>query len=87
MKTLIGLILSSFITVGCYNESVDWENYHPQVKQRIDSLAKQGDCAGLQAQFEMAEALSSAQKARTRDGNADLMGYIDQKLEEAGCSL
>jgi hypothetical protein len=65
--------------------SVDWENYASSVKTRIDSMAAVGDCTGLQAEFDLADANDDAQRARTGDGNADLMGYIDEKLAGAGC--
>jgi outer membrane biogenesis lipoprotein LolB len=65
--------------------SVDWENYSPDVRTRIDDAAASGDCAALQAEFDNADANDSAQRNRTGDGNADLMGYIDAKLSEAGC--
>ena len=59
---------------------VDWENYAPAVRRRIDGLAKAKDCAGLQEQFDLAEANNDAQRERTGDGNADLMGYIDEAM-------
>lgn len=73
--------------VGCAGStgSVDWENYTPEVKQRIDSMAAAGDCMGLQAEFDTAEANDAAQRERTGDGNADVMGYIDDKMSSAGC--
>lgn len=64
---------------------VDWENYSPTVKPRIDDLAAEGDCAGLQNEFDTAEQNNTAQRKRVGDGNAHLMGYIDSKLAEAGC--
>jgi hypothetical protein len=65
--------------------SVDWENYSPSVKARIDSLAAAGDCSGLQRDFDIADENDDAQRARVGSGNADLMSYIDAKLSEAGC--
>lgn len=81
-----GWALVLVVLVGCGGgEEVDWENYDASVKQRIDSLAESGDCALLQQEFDTAEANSDMQRARVGDGNADLMGYIDEQLEEAGC--
>lgn len=64
---------------------VDWENYTPDVKQRIDGMAEEGNCQGLQEEFDVAEANSTAQRTRVGDGNADLMGYIDEQLRLADC--
>jgi hypothetical protein len=64
---------------------VDWSNYAPEVRDRIGALAASGDCAGLQAEFDAADANDATQRARTGDGNADLMGYIDAKMQNAGC--
>jgi hypothetical protein len=87
MRTKRGaVILAAFGLVACGGEpSVDWENYSPDVKTRIDQMAKARDCAGLQAEFNVADQNDDAQRARTGDGNADLMSYIDAKLREAGC--
>lgn len=87
MKRII-VILMTAILAGCAGETgagVDWENYDPSVKTRIDSMAASGECPGLQAEFDTAEANSDAQRARTGDGNADLMDYIDGKMSDAGC--
>jgi len=70
---------------ACTSGEVDWDNYSPDVRSRIDRLASQGDCAGLQEEFDLADANDDAQRSRTGDGNADLMGYIDSKLDESGC--
>ncbi len=64
---------------------VDWSNYAPDVKDRIDAMATSGDCAGLQAEFDTAESNDDAQRARTGDGNADLMSYLDAKMQDARC--
>lgn len=64
---------------------VDWESHAPELKARIDKMAADGECKGLQEQFDIAERNNAAQRKRTGDGNDDLMGYIDQKMREAGC--
>lgn len=74
------------VLVACGGgEEVDWDNYDASVKQRIDSMAEEQDCPGLQAEFDTAEANSSMQRARVGDGNSDLMGYIDEQMRSAGC--
>jgi outer membrane biosynthesis protein TonB len=67
------------------DQEVDWENHAPTVKFRIDRLGVREDCDGLQEAFDNADANDAAQRNRTGDGNADLMGYIDQWLRHAGC--
>jgi hypothetical protein len=64
---------------------VDWENYSPNVKRRVDRMGKREDCDGLQHEFDVAEANDVAQRNRTGDGNADLMGYIDEWMQHAEC--
>lgn len=85
VMTLAIAFLLMLVGCGGAGEDVDWDNYDPSVKQRIDSMAEKQDCAGLQSEFDTAEANSSMQRARTGDGNADLMGYIDEQLSAAGC--
>lgn len=64
---------------------VQWEDYDLSVKQRIDSMARDGDCAGLQAEFDTADANNDITMNRTGHNNARLMGYIDDQLDAAGC--
>ena len=81
-----GLTTLALMATACSSSgSVDWENYAPEVRDRIDAMATSSDCAGLQAEFDTAEVNDDAQRARTGDGNADLMAYIDMKMQDAGC--
>lgn len=64
---------------------VDWENYSTDVKRLIDEDTVAQDCEMLQGAFDVADTADDAQRDRTGDGNADLMGYIDESLELAGC--
>lgn len=64
---------------------VPWSDYAPSVRTTIDSLAASKDCAGLQKQFDTADANSDATTARTGHSNAKLMEYIDAALKTAGC--
>lgn len=82
---LAGLLVLGLVAALINASGVDWENYSPSVKERIDDMAFESDCDGLQREFDTAERNDDAQRARTGDGNADLMGYIDSKLEDAGC--
>jgi len=75
-------------STGALTESssgVDWENYAPEVKTRIDSLAASGDCDALQREFDTADANDDLQRDRVGEGNADLMRYIDDKMADVGC--
>jgi major membrane immunogen (membrane-anchored lipoprotein) len=88
MKIITGALVGLILLTGCGSPDraeVDWSNYAPNVKVVIDDLAAQGDCRGLQKQFDQAEANDDAQRARTGSGSAGLMTYIDEKLKAAGC--
>lgn len=64
---------------------VPWEDYDASVKLTIDELADQSDCEGLQEQFDIADANNEATMSRTGHNNAQLMAYIDQKLQASSC--
>jgi hypothetical protein len=65
--------------------TVDWQNYAPDVKTRIDGMGQAKDCAGLRTEFDTAAANDDAQRARVGSGNAELMAYIYEWLGLAGC--
>lgn len=89
VRLLVGsLTVLAGAACGSYGDAggdVDWENYAPSVRSRIDSLAAADDCDGLQHEFDTADANDDIQRDRVGDGNADLMGYIDEAMAEAGC--
>ena len=60
--------------------SVPWSDYAPDVKTRIDGLAASRNCAGLQDEFDTADANNPVTLNRTGHNNAALMDYIDFKL-------
>ncbi len=62
-----------------------WSAYSPVVRERIEGLETSGDCAGLQAEFDTAEANDQGQKQRTGRDNADLMGYLNGAMDRLGC--
>lgn len=64
---------------------VDWENYAPAVRTRIDRLGRKSDCEGLQEQFDTAYDNDERQRSRVGEGNADLMSYIQEWLDYAEC--
>lgn len=64
---------------------VQWGDYAPGLQGRIDGLASSKDCASLQTEFNNADANNNATMRRTGHNNAELMGYIDDKMRAAGC--
>lgn len=81
---LVGLALS-LTGCGSAGASVPWEDYSPAVKQRIDGLVANKDCTGLQEEFDNADANNEATMSRTGHNNADLMAYLDEQMQAAGC--
>ncbi len=76
---------SSRTAGGAAEAGVPWADYASGVRVRIDGLANEKDCAGLQAEFDTADANNAATMARVGHNNADLMGYIDDAMRRAGC--
>lgn len=72
-------------STGRSTTGVDWENYPPALKQRIDDLAEARDCALLQAQFDSAATDASREPGSTPGEMSRLMEYINHKQETAGC--
>jgi hypothetical protein len=64
---------------------VEWEDYDASVTVRIDDLQSAADCAGLQGEFDTADANNAATLDRTGHSNLNLMTYIDEALRLAGC--
>lgn len=81
----IGAVLVLTVAGACTTGGVPWEDYSPSVRADIDALAAAGDCAGLQQQFDTADANNDATMARTGHNNVELMKYIDGKMSDAGC--
>lgn len=64
---------------------VPWADYEVTLQAQIDDLTAAGDCAGLQAAFDTADANNDATMSRTGHNNADLMTYIDESMRLAEC--
>jgi hypothetical protein len=64
---------------------VQWENYAPEVKIRLDEMMEAKDCEGLQAQFDISDANNEATMNRVGHNNAKLMAYTDEAMRIAGC--
>ena len=64
---------------------VPWGDYAADLQPRIDGLTASADCAGLQAEFDAADANDDATRDRTGHGNTELMMYVDESLQMASC--
>ncbi len=62
-----------------------WEEYSPEVKDRVEMLIFNKDCKKLQEEFETADNNSNSQRARTGHGNTDLMDFLDEQMRELDC--
>ena len=86
MRVIVALTV--VLVAGCgssSSESVDWDNYSPGVKERIDKAAVAKDCSDLQTEFFMAERNEVDQMNQTGDNHAGLMAYIKAQMVKAGC--
>jgi hypothetical protein len=64
---------------------VEWGDYVSSLKGRLDALAQTKDCAGLQTEFNTADANNAATMNRVGHNNAKLMAYIDAQMKASGC--
>lgn len=89
VKAAVGLVAGFILIFMAFQifsgPSGPWDDYSSSVKYRIDSMAEVGDCDGLQEEFDTADLNNDATLARTGHNNAELMGYIDDKMRDAGC--
>ena len=67
------------------DSGVNWSDYAPTVKIRIEEFIQAGDCTNLQAEFDVADQNNAAQQNRVGVGNADLMNYINTSMQKLGC--
>jgi hypothetical protein len=85
MRHVVALGLLTAILASCASRSLDWENYPPAVKRRIDQLAAKGNCEALLEESDWADEHNDEQRDAFGDDNAALIAYINDKLEDAGC--
>jgi hypothetical protein len=91
MKKTKRFVLLILITVGQFqcgssnskSNDTKWSNYSPELKSRIDNITS---CEELQLEFNTAYENSDNQRARTGEGNLELMNYIISKLSENNCN-
>lgn len=67
------------------NSGVNWSDYSPTVKTRIEGLIQSGDCLNLQKEFDIADQNDAAQRNRVGVGNADLMNYLNKSMKDLSC--
>lgn len=53
---------------------VDWQRYSGQLQDRLDKLAEEADCSGLQQEL-----------ARAEGNDTEIVDYIKAQLRELGC--
>lgn len=82
--TVIGTCVALLLT-ACGGGGVDWSKYDATVKSRIDTMEATADCAGLQEEFNTADANNATQRERTGTGNVELMNYLDGLMRDVGC--
>jgi hypothetical protein len=70
---------------GSRAESVDWEKYSPDVKERIDEQAAAKDCSDLRAELYMADRNEVDPMNETNTDHTALMAYIKAQMVKAGC--
>lgn len=81
----LAVVLSS-CSSGTDADGVPWEQYAPQVRDRVDLAIESGDCAAMGDEFLSAEGGTEAHRAKWGEGNGKLMAFIDEAMDAAGCS-
>lgn len=66
---------------GTHQRQLPWQDYAADLQPRLDSLAAAKNCAGLQREFDAADANNAATRTRTGHSNTDLMKYINDLIE------
>lgn len=82
---IAGLLAVTACGGGGGGGGVEWVDYAPGVRADLDDMAARSDCAGLQEKFDIADDNNVATMNRTGHNNAELMGYIDDLMRDAGC--
>lgn len=70
MRYLLAVAL--VVVTGCSVFDEAEPDIHPSVKRSVDTMAADRDCFGLQAAFD-------------RHDDREVLGYIDDALDDAGC--
>jgi len=82
----IGVLVASVRdTATLPNTDVTWDHYAPETRSQIDQAYIDRDCAGLQRWFTSAAEADPQVRATHGIGSMDLLAYVDQALDLAGC--
>lgn len=84
------ILFFSFLLMGCEptvvnEEDVNWDNYSPIVRERINSHIDSRNCNLLQKEIETASELGEQQIRRTGESNYKIVAYIDDSMRQIGC--
>lgn len=89
---VLAIALGAVLLAGCSSEperpnlaDVPWNEYAPLVKERVTAAVRADDCSAMQVEFNAADDGNAAHAAKYGSNNADLMGYILDSMEFAGC--
>jgi hypothetical protein len=78
-RLIVGVIAATAL-VSCSQDtatSSEWDEFPSGLKSSIDAYAADGDCVGLQQTFDTVDAADGS--------HPDILSYIDDKLNSAGC--
>jgi hypothetical protein len=83
----IGVLVASVRNTGTLPNAsgVTWEHYAPDTRAQIDQAYINRDCVGLQRWFTSAAEADAGLRASQGNGAMDLLVYVDQALDLAGC--
>lgn len=80
IKVIAATVLVAAV-VGCSSsgDGMNWAQYSTAVQTRIETKIAAHDCAGLQVEFDNAD-------ANNRNGiNTALMSFLNDQMDELGC--
>ena len=72
------LSVAAVLVIGSCSQDleVNWENYAPEVRERIDAFAEAGDCGALQAE------LTAALNDEGEETGSDSLQYHNIRMEQ-----
>lgn len=70
---------------GTDASDVPWEQYAPQVRDRVEQAIDAEDCDAMSDEFWSASDGTDAHRAKWGEGNGELMAYIDEAMDAASC--
>jgi len=82
---ILAYMLINILTAPPTEPIVNWADYSPQVKARVDSYIANKDCSGFQTEFDAAADNSQLQRQRIGKGNINLMDFIYYHANKSGC--